>query len=87
VIVPKCLAILLVFWIAQSLDNYIFQPLIFSRAMKAHPLEIFLIVLIAGVLGGIAAMILAIPAYMVIKIVAKEFFSEYKVIKKLTKDV
>ena len=58
------------FAIIQNSDNFIFQPMIFSKILKIHPLEIFTIVLAAGMLGGIVWMILAIPSYAVIKILA-----------------
>lgn len=87
VILPKCIWILIVMGITQVLDNYLFQPMIFSKAMKSHPLEIFLVVLIAGTLAGVAGMILAIPAYTMVRVVAKEFFSEFKIVKKLTEEL
>jgi len=55
--------------------------------VKAHPLEIFVVILVAGSLGGIVWMILAIPAYTFIRVVAKEFLGEFKVVKKLTQDI
>jgi predicted PurR-regulated permease PerM len=77
----------LVFIIVQLTDNLVFQPLIFSNSVHAHPLEIFLVILIAGSLAGIAGMILAIPTYTVIRVFAKEFFNNFKVVKKLTKNI
>ena len=56
------------FGIIQTSDNFLFQPLIFSKILKVHPLEIFTIVLAAGMLGGIVWMLLAIPSYAVLKI-------------------
>jgi predicted PurR-regulated permease PerM len=56
----------------QLLDNFIFQPIIFSKSIKAHPLEIFLVVILAGTIYGVLGMIIAIPAYSVIRITAKE---------------
>ena len=78
---------MLVFVIVQLTDNLVFQPLIFSNSVNAHPLEIFLVILIAGSLAGIAGMILAIPTYTVIRVFAKEFFNNFKVVKKLTKNI
>jgi predicted PurR-regulated permease PerM len=56
----------------QLLDNFIFQPLIFSKSIKAHPLEIFLVVIAAGTLYGVIGMLIAIPAYSVIRITTKQ---------------
>lgn len=78
---------IIVFLIVQLIDNLVFQPLIFSNSVNAHPLEIFILLLIAGSLAGIAGMILAIPAYTVIRVFAKEFFNKFKVVKKLTKNI
>lgn len=66
------------------IDNIIFQPFIFSSSVKAHPLEIFLVVIIAAGIAGILGMLIAIPAYTVLRVFAKEFFSHLKVVQKLT---
>jgi predicted PurR-regulated permease PerM len=65
----------------------VLQPNIFSSSVKAHPLEIFLVIMMAGTLAGIPGMIVAIPAYTVMRIFAKQFFSRFAVIKKLTEDM
>ncbi len=75
------------FLAVQMLDNFIFQPLIFSNSIDAHPLEIFLVIMIAGQLAGITGMVLAVPAYSFLRIVGAAFFSEFKLIKHLTKDI
>ncbi len=85
VILPKTLYVMLGFIIAQLVDNFISQPFIFSKSVKSHPLEIFLIIIIAGLLFGIVGMILAIPTYTALKVISKEFLSEYRVVSKLTK--
>jgi predicted PurR-regulated permease PerM len=74
----------LVFVIAQLTDNAVFQPVIFGTSVYAHPIEIFLVILIAGSMAGIAGMILAIPTYTVIRVFAKEFFNKFRVVQKLT---
>lgn len=77
----------LVFLIVQLSDNIIFQPFIFSNSVNAHPLEIFLVISIAGTLGGVTSMILAIPAYTFLRIVAKEFLSEFRIVQNLTDNI
>lgn len=79
--------VLIVFLIVQMLDNFVFQPLIFANSVKAHPLEIFILIFIAGKLAGIIGMICAIPAYSLIRIFAKEFLTEFKIVKNLTKNL
>lgn len=71
----------------QIVDGTIMQPLIFSKSVKAHPLEIFLVILMSGTLAGIAGMILAVPVYTIFRVVAKEFLSEFHIIQKLTKSI
>ena len=78
---------LLVFGTVQILDNILFQPIIYSSSVKAHPLEIFLVILAAGSLAGIVGMILAIPVYTILRVIAKEFFDNMKIIKKLTENL
>jgi len=70
--------------IAQIFDNFISQPVIFGHSVRSHPLEIFIVILTAGFVFGIPGMILAVPTYTAIKVVAKEFLSEYKIVKRLT---
>lgn len=79
--------VIVVFVVMQLLDNFILQPNIFSKSVKAHPLEIFLIVLVGAKLGGVLGMVLAIPAYTVFRVLGKEFLSNFKIIKSLTRSI
>lgn len=72
---------------AQVLDNTIVQPLLYSKQAKAHPLEIFIVILIAGTLAGIWGMVLAVPTYNVLRVFAKEFLNNFRVVQRLTKDI
>lgn len=85
--VPLIFKLIIVYSITQLLDNILFQPLIFSKSVKAHPLELFLVIIIAGNLGGMLGMILAIPGYTFIRVIAKEFFSNFKIVQSLTKNI
>jgi len=85
VILPNMLYVLAGYLIAQLIDNFINQPLIFGQSVKSHPLEIFLVILIAGLLFGIFGMIIAVPSYTALKVIAKESLSKYKVVKYLTR--
>lgn len=77
----------IVFAVMQTLDNIVLQPIIYSQSVKAHPLEIFLVILMAGNVAGIAGMILAIPAYSIGRVFVGEFFNQFKVVKALTSEV
>lgn len=68
----------------KGIDDFVAQPLIYSNRAKAHPLEIFLVILVAGYVAGIVGMLLAIPSYTVLRVFAKEFFSEFTLVRKLT---
>ncbi len=78
---------ILVFLIVQLIDNILFQPLIYSSSVKAYPLEIFLVILAAGSMAGIIGMILAIPAYTILRVIAREFFENMKLVKQITKNL
>ncbi|MFK8007729.1 MAG: AI-2E family transporter [Saprospiraceae bacterium] len=69
----------------QFLDNFVLQPFIFSNSVSAHPLEIFIVILVGAKLSGIVGMVLAIPVYTVIRVIAKSFLSEFRLVQKLTK--
>lgn len=86
-IVPLLGWMMLVYVIINILDATLVQPFIFSSSVKAHPLEVFLVILSAGTLAGVPGMILAIPSYTVIRVIAKEFFNKFKFVKKLTKNI
>ncbi len=83
-ILALTMLILLVFGIVHLIDNLVFQPWIYSSSVHAHPLEIFLVILMAGSLYGIPAMVVAIPAYTVLRVFAREFLYNFKLVKKLT---
>ncbi|HWR99824.1 MAG TPA: AI-2E family transporter [Prolixibacteraceae bacterium] len=85
VTLPLMIMILVVVLVVQFIDNMIFQTIIYSKSVESHPLEIFLVTMIAGSLAGIPGMILGIPAYTVLRVIASEFLSEFEVIQSLTK--
>ncbi len=80
------LLLLVLFELTQIVDNFLFQPLIYSRSIKASPLEIFIVILIAGNVAGVLGMLVAIPAYTVVRVVAGHFFSDVKAIRRLIPD-
>lgn len=77
----------IVFAAVQIIDNILFQPLIYSNSVNAHPLEIFIVIIMAGSMAGILGMMLAIPAYTILRVIAKEFFNKYRFVKKLTEKI
>ncbi|MCL5244827.1 AI-2E family transporter [Cellulophaga sp. 20_2_10] len=87
VILPKTGYVMIGFAIGQLVDNFFSQPVIFSNSVKSHPLEIFLVIIIGGLLFGITGMIIAVPGYTAIKVILKEFFAENKIVKSMTKNL
>lgn len=87
IILPRLGYVMLGYAICQLIDNFISQPMIFGASVKSHPLEIFLVILIAGILFGIVGMVVAVPFYTALKVIAKESLSEYKIVKRLTRDL
>jgi predicted PurR-regulated permease PerM len=84
VVIPLIFYMTIVIVIVQFIDNVVFQPVIFSNSVRAHPLEIFIVVLAAGFAAGVPGMILGIPTYTVIRVFAREFFNNFKPIQKIT---
>ena len=87
VILPKTTYVMIGFMIGQLVDNFFSQPFIFSKSVKSHPLEIFLVIIIGGLLFGVIGMITAVPSYTALKVIMKEFLSENKIVKELTKNI
>jgi predicted PurR-regulated permease PerM len=83
-IIPVIVRILAAMFVVQTIDNNVFAPLIQGRSVKAHPVEIFLVVIAAASLGGIAGMIVAVPAYGFVKIIATEFLSNFRIVQHLS---
>jgi len=84
VTLPLMFYVVIVVMVVQFIDNMVFQTVIYSNSIKAHPLEIFFVILMAGGIGGIPGMILAIPVYTVIRVIAAEFLSEFKIVQQLS---
>ena len=87
VILPKTGYVLLGLVFGQLVDNFFSQPFIFSNSVKSHPLEIFLVIIIAGLMFGVVGMIVAVPGYTAIKVILKEFLSENQIVKSLTQNL
>ncbi len=68
----------------QIIDNNLIQPMIYSRSVNAHPIEIFLVIFAVGSFAGISGMILAVPAYTALRVFAREFFYNFGPVRKIT---
>lgn len=87
VILPKSMYVMIGFVIGQLIDNFFSQPYIFSTSVKSHPLEIFIVIMISGILFGTVGLIVAIPFYTATKVIFKEFYAENKIVQSITKDL
>ncbi len=83
-ILPVILIIIATFVGSNLIDNVVLQPYIYSSSVKAHPLEIFIVLLMGGGLAGFVGMILAIPTYTIIRVIAGQFLSQFRLVQKLT---
>jgi predicted PurR-regulated permease PerM len=87
VILPTTIYVMIGYFIAQLIDNFASQPIIFSKTTKSHPLEIFLTIIIGGLLFGVVGMITAVPIYTALKVILKEFLADNKIVKSITKNI
>ncbi|MBK6905470.1 MAG: AI-2E family transporter [Saprospirales bacterium] len=85
--VPMIIKVLAAFIGMQMLDNYFLQPYISSKSVRAHPLEIFIVILMGAKLNGIVGMVLAIPVYTVLRVIARTFWSEFRIVQTLTESL
>ena len=81
------LIVLAIMFTAQIVDNFLYQPLIYSASIQSTPLEIFIVILMAGHMGGALGMLVAIPAYTVIRVIAGRFFYSNKAVRRLMPDL
>lgn len=72
-----------IFCFTQLVDNFLYQPVIYSTSIKSKPLEIFIVLLIVGHIGGPLSMIVAIPCYTAVRVIAFRFFRHFKAIRRL----
>jgi predicted PurR-regulated permease PerM len=67
----------IIFAVLKAIDMFVLTPIIFGKVVQAHPIEIFIVILLAGYVGGIMGMVFAVPAYSMLRIIVKEFFGSY----------
>jgi len=86
-LLPVMIKLAGVFIVVNFIDNNILVPVIYSKSVKSHPLEIFLIIIIGGGIAGLVGMLFAVPAYTLLRVIAKEFFQQFRIVKKLTETI
>lgn len=70
--------VLIVFIVEQALEGRVISPFVLGSSLKIHPLTIIFILLISGKAFGVLGVILGIPGYAVIRVVATESFQWYR---------
>lgn len=83
-ILPVTLKLLGTFAVVNFIDNNILVPTIYSKSVKSHPLEIFLIIIIGGGIAGFVGMLFAVPVYTLLRVIAREFLQQFRVVQKIT---
>jgi len=81
--IPLMLSIVASFIVVNTIDVGVLQPMIYSKSVRAHPLEIFIVFMVAGMLAGVFGMIIAIPTYSVIRILVKQFSTKSRMVQSL----
>lgn len=83
-LLPVMIKLISVIAVVQFIDNNILVPMIYAKSVKSHPLEIFLVIIMGGGLAGLPGMLMAVPVYTVLRVIAREFFQEMRVVQKIT---
>jgi len=84
---PLILKIVASFIIVNTIDVSVLQPMIYSKSVRSHPLEIFIVFILAGIMGGVFGMIIAIPAYSVLRIFIKVFLEKSMLVSRIKEEM
>ena len=71
------LLVVIVNTLCQNIESNVISPQVVGRSMRMHPLTIILVLLVGGKLAGIVGMILAVPFYAAMKVVAQHLGAYY----------
>ncbi|WP_230874010.1 AI-2E family transporter [Paenibacillus woosongensis] len=63
--------------VSQQIEGNLISPYIYGKTINIHPLTTIILLLIAGDFAGILGMILAIPVYMMAKIIIVRMYQLY----------
>jgi predicted PurR-regulated permease PerM len=68
--------VLVVFVVANQIDNHVLTPMVQSRVTRIHPVAVILAVIGGFALGGIVVAILAVPAVAFAKAIIVRYYQE-----------
>lgn len=84
---PIMLLKLIVVWtVVQLIEGKFISPQIMGRNLHIHPITIIFVILTAGNLFGVIGIILAVPGYAVLKVIATHLFDWFKAKSELYKE-
>jgi predicted PurR-regulated permease PerM len=68
--------VVLAYAVIQTIESYLIQPLIMSRAVSLHPAVVMFALLIMGTLFGFVGVLLAVPLVAVVGVLLRELWIE-----------
>ncbi len=78
------LKVIIVIIIIQQADALLIRPQVVGRKMAISPLAIILIVIVAGRLGGLLGIIIAVPVFTILKIIVARIYEYIQIIREKT---
>ncbi|GAE04313.1 hypothetical protein JCM10914_353 [Paenibacillus sp. JCM 10914] len=63
--------------VAQQVQDNILTPVIFGKQLEIHPLTAVIVILLGGDFYGLLGILLAIPAYMIVKILVVRIYEVF----------
>lgn len=76
---PFMLLKLIIVWtVVQLVEGKFISPQIMGKTLRVHPITIIFVILTAGNLFGIVGIILAVPGYAVLKVIASHLFKWFE---------
>jgi len=73
--------VLVVMIVVQQIEGHIISPQVMGKKLEIHPLTIISLLLAAGRIGGILGLIIAVPVYAVMKVIAQHSYRLWKLRK------
>ncbi|TXK76119.1 AI-2E family transporter [Paenibacillus sp. N3.4] len=75
------LKMIVVVVIVQQIESNFLSPQVMGKKLDVHPLSIILLLITVGNFGGLLGMFLAIPAYVILKIISSHLYRFYMISK------
>ena len=73
--------------IVQQIESNLIVPNVMGRKLSVHPLTIIVLILVGGSFGGLLALILAVPFYAVMKVIATHVYRLFQLRKKIDEEL